>query len=91
MNFLNHREKGNGFLSGFPPLSFMLYSNCTVDIVRGCVNLKKSQGKAVEVTVNSKTEKRYRLLSGFVQESGLVQRRMYCIYTRLLTPEDIEI
>ncbi len=44
--------------------SFLLYSVpwSTIEIVRGCVSLKKykSQGKAVEVTVNS-----LRLLSGF--------------------------
>ncbi len=36
--------------------------------IKGCVNLKKykSQGKAVEVTVNSKEEKRGKTLKTFV-------------------------
>jgi hypothetical protein len=34
MDFLNLRERGYGFLSGFPPFFF-------TDIVRGCVSLKK--------------------------------------------------
>jgi hypothetical protein len=33
MDFLNHREGGYGFLSGFPPFSF-------TETVRGCVSLK---------------------------------------------------
>ncbi len=71
MDFLNHREGGNGFLSGFlsgfPPFSFTIYSNWTLEIARGCMSLKKekSQGKAVEVTVNSNEGKFLRLLSGF--------------------------
>ncbi len=28
MDFLNHREGGMVFLSGFPPFSFTVYSNC---------------------------------------------------------------
>ncbi len=57
MGFLNHWE---GFLSGFPPFSYTEYSNWTVETVRGCVSLKKykSQGKAVEVTVNSKKKRK---------------------------------
>jgi hypothetical protein len=57
MDFLNHRE-GGIFSAGFPPFSFAVYNNCTVETVRGCVSLKKykSQDKAVEVTVNSKEE-----------------------------------
>jgi hypothetical protein len=55
MDFLNHRE--GGFPSGFSPFSFTVYSNCCRKS-RGCVSLKKwkSQGKAVEVTLNSKEE-----------------------------------
>ncbi len=50
--------KGVWFLSGFPPFSYTVYSDWTGETVRGCVSLKKqkSQGKAVEVTVNSKEE-----------------------------------
>jgi hypothetical protein len=40
MDFLNHREGGCGFLSGFPPFSFTVYSNRTIEAVRGCVSLK---------------------------------------------------
>ncbi len=57
--FLNHREGGRyGFLSGFTSVSF-------TETVRGCVGLKKSksQGEALEVTVNNKKENF--LLSGF--------------------------
>jgi hypothetical protein len=54
MDFLNHRKGLYGFLSGFllSPLQ------CTVETLKGCVSLKKfkSQGKAVELTVNSKEE-----------------------------------
>jgi len=53
MDFLNHKEGGR-----FPPFSFTVYINWTLEAVRGCVSLKKykSQGKAVEVTMNSKEE-----------------------------------
>jgi len=70
MDFLNH-GKGDGFLSGFPPVSFTVYSNWTLETVRGCVSLKKckSQGKAVEV--NSKEENSQDFCLGFVQEFGL--------------------
>ncbi len=36
-----------------------MYSNLTLETVRGCMSLKKykSQGKAGEVTVNNKEEK----------------------------------
>jgi hypothetical protein len=56
MEFLKGR--GFGFLSGFPPFSSTVYSNGTVETVGGCVSLKKkkTRGKAVEVTVNSKEE-----------------------------------
>jgi len=61
-------------------LSFTVYSNFTVKIVRGCVSLKtyvkgcmslkkyKSLGKTVEVTVNSKEENSFVC---FVHEFGL--------------------
>ncbi len=50
---------GYGFLSGFLPFSF-------TETARGCLSLKKSksQGKAVEVTVNNK-EDTIQTLSGF--------------------------
>jgi hypothetical protein len=44
MDFLNHREGGNGFLSGFPPLSF-------TEIVRGCVILKQEKSQAKLITL----------------------------------------
>jgi hypothetical protein len=49
MDFLN--QKGVWFSVRFPPFSF-------TETVRGCGSLKKykSQGKAVEVTVNNKEE-----------------------------------
>ena len=55
MDFLNHRE-GGWFSIGFS--SFLLYSVLLLLNVRGCGSLKKkkSQCKAVEVTVNSKEE-----------------------------------
>jgi hypothetical protein len=75
--FLKSLGRGYGFISsGFPPYSILVNSNSTVEYVRGCVSLKKYirgwvslkkykyQGKAVEVTVNSK-EENLRLLSGF--------------------------
>ncbi len=53
MDFLNHREGGIVFFYiRFPPFSF-------TETQRGCVSLKKKykfQGKAEEVTVNSKEE-----------------------------------
>jgi hypothetical protein len=39
MDFL--KRKGVGFPSGFPTFSFTVYSNSTVEIVGGCVSLKK--------------------------------------------------
>ncbi len=72
MDFLNQRE--GGFLSGLPPFSFTVY--CTVtelyDTVRGCVSLKKYkyQGKAIELTVNSKEENSQDFCLDFVQEFG---------------------
>ncbi len=46
---------------------------CTVETVRGGVSLKKykSQGKAVEVTVNSKEENPEDFCLDFVQEFSL--------------------
>jgi hypothetical protein len=70
MDFLNHWEEalqgGMIFLSGFPPFSF-------TETVRGCVSLKKqkSQGKDVEVTVNSKEENSYDFRLDFFQVFGL--------------------
>ncbi len=57
MYFLNHREGGVVFYRYFS---------------LGCVSLKiqKSQGKAVEVTVNSKEEKSSDFCLNFVQEFG---------------------
>ncbi len=53
MDFLNHRV---GTIS-IQFSSFLLFSD-TVETVRGCVSLKKynSQGKAVEMTLNSMKE-----------------------------------
>jgi hypothetical protein len=45
--------KGFGFLSDF----LLSLLRCTVENVRGCVSFKKFQGKAVQVTVNSKEER----------------------------------
>ena len=65
--FLKPKGRGCGFLSGFPPFSLTVYSNWTVETVRGCVSLKKhkSQGKALEVTVWIARRKLLRLLSEF--------------------------
>ncbi len=68
--FFNHNEGGMVFFIRF--LSFPLYSvqNWIVVIVRYCVSLKKSksQGKVVEVTVNSKEENYWDFCLDFVQE-----------------------
>jgi hypothetical protein len=66
LDFLNHRERGIGFLSGFPPFSF-------TETVRGCVSLAKwkSQGKTAEVTVNSKEEQNLEFCLAFDRELGL--------------------
>ncbi len=71
--FIKPYGKGHVFLSGFPPFSFTAYSNWTVEPVKGCVSLKKykSQGKAVEVTVNRKEENSEDFCLDFVQEFGL--------------------
>jgi hypothetical protein len=57
MDFLNHREGGAVSIRFY---SFLLYRNC-----KSCVGLKKSksQGEALEVTVNTKEENF--LFSGF--------------------------
>jgi hypothetical protein len=57
MDFINHREGGMFFY----PVFLLSRLQCIVialEIVRGCVSLKKykSQSKAAEVTVNSKEE-----------------------------------
>ncbi len=56
-----------------------MYSNCTLETVRGSVSSKekKSQGKAVEVTVNSK-EANLRLLSGFRQRNRPLNYETVC-------------
>ena len=73
MDFFNHRVGGMVFYQVFllSPLQ------CKVETVRGCVSLKKwkSQGKAVEVTVNNKEENSEDLCLDFVQEVG------FCTYT----------
>jgi hypothetical protein len=64
MDFLNHRGRGYGLLSGFPPFSF-------TEIVRGCVNLKKQkfQGKAVKT--RRKILKNFVLISSKNSASGV--------------------
>jgi len=54
-----------------------MYSIWTLETVRGCVSFKKckSQGKAVEVTVNSREENSYVFCLDFVQEFGLFDAR----------------
>jgi hypothetical protein len=60
MDFLNHREEElYVFLSGFPPFSFYSIQQLTS---RNCKRLRdfeeiEIEGKAVEVTVNSKVKK----------------------------------
>ncbi len=75
IDLLNYREGGMVFYQVFllSPLQCTVYSNWTVEPVRGCVSLKKykSQGKAVEVTVNSKEENSEDLSLDFVQVFGL--------------------
>ncbi len=48
MDFLNHKEEGMGFLSGFPPFFFTINSNFICKrlrelkkYVRGCKSVKK--------------------------------------------------
>ncbi len=53
MDFLNHREGGYGFLSGFHPFPFAVFSNSTVETVRGCVHsLKKNVKRLREFEEN---------------------------------------
>ncbi len=51
-----------------------------VETVRGCVSFKqwKSQGKAVEVTVNSKEENSEDFCLGFIQEFALCMHVCVC-------------
>ncbi len=73
MDFLNHREGGMVVYQDF--LLSPLHCRVTeLETVRGCVSLKKdkSQGKAVDVTVNSKEENSFCL--DFVQEFHLRMR-----------------
>jgi hypothetical protein len=55
--------------------------HCTVETVIGCVSLKKlkSQGKAVDVTVNSKEENSYDFCLDFVQEFSLRTHTFYAL------------
>ncbi len=71
--FLKPWGRGYGFLSGFPPFSCTVNSNCTLKTVRGCVSLKKykSHGIVAEVTVNNKEEKSEDFCLDFVQEFGV--------------------
>ncbi len=82
-------------IPGCPPFSFTVCSNFTVEIIRGCVSLKKkkSQGKAVEVTVNSK-EKTLKIFvwnlsknsaSGRGNKKQQVQYGVFCIGYTLYT------
>ncbi len=62
MDFLNHREVGYGFLSGFSPFYFT---------EKNCKRLREFKeieisSKAVDVTVNNKVENSLGLLSGFL-------------------------
>ncbi len=67
MDFLSQRERGVVSCKVFLLSPLQSTSSRTVETVRGCVSLKKykSQGKAVETTMNSKEKKLSRLLSGF--------------------------
>ncbi len=73
MDFLNHREGCMVFYQVF----LLSPIQCTVaelyKYVRGCVSLKKlkSQGKAVEVTENSKEKNSEDFYLDFFQEFGL--------------------
>ncbi len=55
--FLKPYERGYGFVSGFPSFSFTVYSNWTVETVRGCESLKRWLWRA--------RRKTQRLLPGF--------------------------
>ncbi len=54
MDFLNHRKGGMVFLSGFPPFSFTVYSNCKR--LREFEEIEISMQSCRLVTVNSKEE-----------------------------------
>jgi hypothetical protein len=69
MDFLNHRE-GFGFLSGYPPVSFTVYSNFTVEIVRGCVTVSSKENF---FWISSKN-----LASGRVNQEQKVQFEIFC-------------
>jgi hypothetical protein len=58
-----------------------------LETVRGCVSLKKykSQGKAVEVTVNSKEENPYDFCLDYVQEFGLCTVRILRYFESILS------
>ncbi len=72
MDFINHRE--GGMFS-----TILLYRVRAVETVRGCMSLKKqkSQGKAVEVTSNSKEENSQDFCLNFVQEFVLRSKMWY--------------
>jgi hypothetical protein len=55
MDFLNHRE-GVRFAIRFSSFSFTVYSNCSRNCRGASLKKYKFQGKAVEVTGNSKEE-----------------------------------
>jgi len=57
--FLKPLEIGYDFRSGFPPFSFTVYSQWTVETLREFEEIE-SQGKAVEVAVNSKAENSFK-------------------------------
>jgi hypothetical protein len=76
MDFLNHREGGMVLWFSIRVFSFLFY--CVKEKSRNCKRLKKykSQGKAVEVTVNSKEENSYNFCLDYVQEFGLCTIRI---------------
>ncbi len=72
MDILNHREGGMVFDKVF----FLSPLQCTVTELEPLIGWKslekyKSQGKAEELTVNSKEENSYNFCMDFVQEFGL--------------------
>ncbi len=72
MDILNHRQWGMVFYK----FLFLSPLQCTVtelETARGCKSSKKqkSQGRAVELTVNSKEENCYNFYMDFGQEFGL--------------------
>ncbi len=58
-----------------------------LEIVRGCLTLKKykSQGIAVEVTVNSKEENSDHFCLDYVQEFGLCTVRLFRYFESILS------